>query len=130
MPESSITNPEPETPRRRRGGQKGNTNALKHGFYTSHFNTKELSSLKNLDSAGLKDEILMIRLFTRRLIEQSGPGLSFQDQYDALRILCLACYTITRMLKVQHLINKDGGSELDRSIDAALLQLAQEWNLH
>ena len=40
-------------PKRRRGGQSGNTNALKHGFYSSHFRRSDLKDLENCEFSDL-----------------------------------------------------------------------------
>ena len=40
-------------PKRRRGGQSGNTNVLKHSFYSSHFRRSDLKDLDNCEFSDL-----------------------------------------------------------------------------
>ena len=47
-------------PKRKRGGQPCNTNALKHGFYSHRFNNLELADLGTALSDGLTDEIALL----------------------------------------------------------------------
>ncbi len=53
--------------RRKRGGQTGNLNALKHGFYSKHFKRSELDDLEEIGD--LQEEIQMMRVVIRRLLE-------------------------------------------------------------
>jgi hypothetical protein len=52
---------------RRPGGQPGNRNALKHGFYSKLFKPGELDDLNAVLADGLTDEIAMLRVVVRRL---------------------------------------------------------------
>ena len=53
----------PPSPRRP-GGQLGNINALKHGFYTRRIHKRDLSGVENTNIKGLAEEIALIRIFT------------------------------------------------------------------
>jgi hypothetical protein len=44
-------------PKRSRGAQPGNTNALKHGFYSKRFSQLELTDLETALGDGLGDEV-------------------------------------------------------------------------
>ena len=62
--------------RRKRGGQPGNTNALKHGFYTKNFSLAECQGLEATKEIVLADEITLLRVLIRRFSDQileSGP---------------------------------------------------------
>ncbi|MDY6874320.1 MAG: hypothetical protein SVR81_10205, partial [Chloroflexota bacterium] len=48
--------------RRKRGGQPGNTNALKHGFYTKNFSLAERRGLEATKVIVLADEITLLRV--------------------------------------------------------------------
>ena len=54
---------------RHRGGQPGNLNALKHGFYSKTFRKIETEDLECMGGEGLEDEIEMMRIMTRRFLE-------------------------------------------------------------
>ena len=51
----------------KRGAPYGNTNALKHGFYSKHFRDLETSDLEATAFEGLADEVIMLRLVLLRL---------------------------------------------------------------
>ncbi len=89
MPTSSLT------PHRRPGAPLGNTNALKHGFYGRRKKIRSLSSVETTDLKSLVDEIAIIRVFTRKLVESCDPSGNFNELADTLRILCLASSAIT-----------------------------------
>ena len=52
---------------RKRGGQPGNTNALKHGFYADVFNETEIEEIAYVRE-GLVDEINLLRVALKRLL--------------------------------------------------------------
>jgi hypothetical protein len=66
--------------RRRAGAPPGNTNALKHGFYTRRFKRAHLAGVESTDSSGLIEEIALIRVITRRLVESIDLD---GDPYDS-----------------------------------------------
>ena len=47
---------------RKRGGQPGNSNAWKHGFYSRSFTKLEAKDLKVVTSLDLTNEIIMLRV--------------------------------------------------------------------
>jgi hypothetical protein len=114
LPTSSI--------KRTRGAPKGNFNALKHGFYTRRLRKRELSGVESTDTSGLIEEIALIRVFTRRLLESIGPESDAYDLAEFLRALCLASSTITRVVKTQFLIAQ-AGPGMDDEISAAIKQV-------
>jgi hypothetical protein len=110
------------SPKRPRGAPRGNTNAFKHGFYTRRLKKNDLNGVESTDTSGLVEEIALIRVFTRRLLESSLNNASFYDLAETLRILCLASSTITRVIKTQYLLSmSDTG--LDDEIAAAIHQI-------
>ena len=110
------------SPKRPRGAPRGNTNAFKHGFYTRRLKKNDLNGVESTNTSGLVEEIALIRVFTRRLLESSLTNASFYDLAETLRILCLASSTITRVIKTQYLLTmSDTG--LDEEITAAIHQI-------
>ncbi len=59
----------PGEPRRKRGAQAGNTNAVKHGLYSRCFREQELADPGQITAAGLQGEIAMLRALMLRLFE-------------------------------------------------------------
>ena len=54
---------------RNRGGQPGNLNALKHGFYSKHFLKGEVLEVE--EAGNLQEEIKMMRVIIRRLLKMA-----------------------------------------------------------
>ena len=59
---------------RSRGGQPGNKNALKHGFYSTGFQPAECDDLEAMIDGGLTNEIAMLRVLARRLMERASDA--------------------------------------------------------
>ena len=92
--------PEKTRAKRKRGAQPGNRNALKHGFYASKFSQQELASLDTLQ-IGLVDEIILLRLMMRRVVEQAGAQESTLDEWSiTLQRLSLVANRLARLLKI------------------------------
>ena len=52
--------------RKKPGGQPGNTNAIKHGFYTKNFSLAERRGLQAANTVVLGDEIGLLRVLIRQ----------------------------------------------------------------
>ena len=89
--------------KKKRGGQPGNNNALKHGFYASRFTPTDRQDLEDYDFTGLVDEVILLRVYIRRIIEQSANLTKLEDSLTVLRALSIASTTITRLLRTQRL---------------------------
>jgi len=109
---------------RRPGAPTGNHNALKHGFYTRRLKKRDLTGVESTDASGLVEEIALIRIFTRRLVESCLPDADFYELADILRILCLASTTITRLTRTQYLL-----STSDTGFDDDLAEAIRQVNL-
>ena len=114
--------------KRRRGGQPGNTNSLKHGFYTRRFNQSDLAGVESIDYNGLMDEIAIIRLYARRLIELDDQSTDISQVANILRILCLASLTITRLVKTSQFLQLHANTEATQ-LHQALQELTGLLNL-
>jgi hypothetical protein len=101
---------------RRRGAPLGNSNALKHGFFSRQMKKSHLPTVESSDLKSLVDQIALIHVFTRRLAETCNPTANLNELVDTLRILCLASSTISRILRVNYLIS-GGETDLDREIE-------------
>jgi hypothetical protein len=87
---------------RKRGGQPGNRNARKHGFYSSKFPTSDRKALETTTNGSLNDEIDMLRLYIRLVISDSaGDDPAVKDRVAVLRALTQASTALTRLLKTQ-----------------------------
>ena len=127
--------------KRKPGGQPGNINALKHGFYSRRFTASEAEDLEARLSEGINDEIAMMRVFVRRLFDASSDkgaegGRRPTDQRDqdleklmaTINTLGMAAIRIGSLLKLQHML---GTKESDTAsvISQALTDIAKELKL-
>ena len=111
------------SPHRRGGAPLGNTNALKHGFYSSRFRKSELADLEATSFNALRDEIAMLRVCIRRMMEWSGSIDNFPDAISFMRVMALATASLSRLVRTQESI---GGSEMETAMQKAILEVAQE----
>ena len=115
MPETPTPLPRPRRPgaqtgcrpgaqsgcRRARGGQPGNTNALKHSFYARHLPLEDTAGLDDLPLDTLADEITLLRILIRRVAEKSAAGQSLEKSVEHLRVVGLAMHSLTRLMRTQ-----------------------------
>ena len=114
----------PPSPPRRRGGQPGNTNSLKHGFYTRQFHPREIKDLEAHSFSGLEDEITMQRVIIRRLLDLYPQVATLEDSVNILRVLSLASLSLTRLMRVQHLLSGGKSGTTDMITEQIALALA------
>ena len=124
-------NSEQNRAKRKPGGQPGNWNAFKHGFYSRRFKPMEVSDLETVLAEGLDDEISLLRVIIRRVFEFANDN----EQQDlstwmvALNTLGAASTRLGGLLRTQQLIS--GGSEdLVSTLSQALGQVAHEIGFH
>ena len=111
---------------RKRGGQPGNTNSLKHGYYSTRFSLADLTDLENHSFSGLQDEITLLRVFTRRVVELSTDLENLPEAVSLLRVLSMAMISLSRLMRTHHLLGGDRGDEISLALDQALKQLSTE----
>ena len=114
---------------RRRGGQPGNTNALKHGFYSRAFKSGELADLDAILAEGLQDEIAMLRLTTRRVIEFINEFETPKEAVATLGALGLAATRLAGLMRTQKIL---AGQEQNTSaaLSQALGEVVKELGIH
>jgi hypothetical protein len=112
------------SPKRRRGGQPGNCNAVKHGFYSTHFRKVDVAALEHCQFSGLADEIGLLRLYIRRVVQMGAEHNDFYETLNLLRLLCMAAATLTRLVKTQRLLA--GEDDVSLAIRQAIEQVHQE----
>jgi uncharacterized protein YjcR len=113
------------TSAKKRGGQPGNKNALKHGFYSEGFKPDEVDDLSALEGVDLSDEIKMLRVIMRRMFEQIGAEKSITDWAEALNALGAASTRLAGLLRTQKLI-AGSGSEVTDALSQALREVTSE----
>jgi hypothetical protein len=117
-----------ENNKRKRGGQPGNLNALKHGFYSRKFKLGETADLELIDKPGLENEINMLRVVSRRLFFLSGSCGEPQKLAGILRTLGVTSDRLGNLMKIQHLLT-GGNNDVEEALKQALSEIKDEWNL-
>lgn len=107
------------SPPRRPGAPLGNTNALKHGFYSRRFRKSELTDLEAASFTGLSEEIAMLRVCIRRVIEWGRHIESFPDALSFLRVISLATASLSRLVHTQKALTSTDANQV-------LLQAVEE----
>jgi len=112
---------------RKPGGQPGNWNAFKHGFYSRRYKPLELGDLEMLTVDGLEDEIDLLRVIIRRVFEFASDC---QDQdlptwSAALNTLGAAASRLAGLMRTQQIISGGAGGAVD-AISEALGEIAHE----
>jgi hypothetical protein len=98
--------PDLPAPKRPRGAQPGNANAIKQGFYARQFRRAEIKDLQNLKTVELSDEISMLRVFMRRIVEKSNPDAPISEDIEILRVLSVAALSLSRLIRSQLVVTQ------------------------
>lgn len=94
--------------KRKRGGQVGNRNAVKHGFYSEQFKEAERLILSQVENIDLSSEIELLRVEIRRYLEAETQALNkidYEARLMSLRTVSLAVASLTRMVRMQIILN-------------------------
>lgn len=88
-------------PARSRGGQRGNTNALKHGFYSSRFSPAQLGAVARMSEMDVGPEIDLITVFIGRFLDSQAkhPPTSREQRLEDLRAITLAAKEKGRLVR-------------------------------
>ena len=116
------------TTTRKRGGQPGNTNALKHGFYAQYFSPGEDDDLGVYSGEGLADEINLLRVLIRRFASQiqASEGVALSDAAYHLSVISEALARLGSMLRTNHMLGNPGSSGLPRALERCIEQVWEE----
>jgi hypothetical protein len=110
----------PQKPRqRKRGGQPGNVNALKHGRYSRRLSEPSAE-------ADLEEEIILLRTLVRRISEMAeGPDVELAALLKALNVIGATIDRLARLLKVQKEFGETGING-EAAIIQAISEVARE----
>ena len=111
--------------RRKKGAQPGNLNALKHGFYSRQFQERELMDLEEIDAEGLENEIAMLRVMMRRLMERINHCEDLEQLNAVVGTLGMASSRLASMLRTESFLGKKQGldDEISRGSREAAIDL-------
>ena len=110
--------------RRKRGGQPGNLNALKHGFYSKHFKKSELKDLEKIGD--LQEEIQLMRVVIKRLLRAARKTKKVEELSNLLNTLGLAATRVAGLMKAKKFLGGDENG-LENTIEEALNDVLKEW---
>ena len=118
--------------RRKPGGQPGNTNALKHGFYTKYFSLTERRGLQAAEGVILRDEIDLLRVLIRRFSEQiqASQAVSLYESAQFLAVISEAMSRLASLLRTDHMLGGPETNALSASLDCVLKELSEELGLN
>jgi hypothetical protein len=122
-----MENKKNSSTKRTRGAQPGNSNAVKHGFYSRNFKHLETSDLEVALLNGLDDEIAMLRVVIRRVFDYThAEKQNLNTWTTGLETLGAACTRLAHLLRTQKLL---GGQESDMSsaLSQALKEVTKEF---
>jgi hypothetical protein len=115
-------------PARKRGGQPGNTNAFKHGFYTSSFSLAERRGLQATKNLVLGDEIDLLRVLIRRFADQilSSQASAPTEAAQHLVVISEAMLRLASLLRTDHTLGGAASSTFFQQLNLVLAEMAEE----
>ena len=141
--------PDPASePKRKRGGQPGNKNALKHGFFARSTPEQEPEIIHPSDSAaperlpvlsippvadqdtlnGIRRLIDLIQDYINFALEFAYKAKTLQEANDFLRTISFAGSTLARLIKLETALY-GANNDFQRSLNIALDQVKDELHL-
>ena len=112
------------SPKKRSGGQPGNSNAWKHGFYARAFTPAEKALLQGGEADQLRHEETLIRLLilrTWRSLRTVRSTLTYQEYLFTNRSICYAVYVIARLQRARRRLFGDQ-TDLEKDIQLGIEQ--------
>ena len=108
---------------RRRGGQPGNQNAVKHGLYSKRFSPEEIEGLSGMQD-GLKDEIEANRVILSRILGYLEgldlTKLDIEDYVALMNLISKNTATTSRLLQIDKALTDAQNVGLGAQLLAAL----------
>jgi hypothetical protein len=102
--------------KKKRGGQKGNQNALKHGFYSKVVTSAQKRELAiAIDVKGIDEEIALMRVKIRSVLEKDPENI---------KLIMAATTTLAGLLKANLELNKNQKKSVAASIGKVIQELA------
>lgn len=112
----------------KRGGQPGNTNALKHGFYSGKFTPLELTDLETALGDGLGDEIALLRVMIRRFSEaiNNEDNLDLDEASKHLTTVGSSMVRLSGLLTADRVLSGSDDSAVMRAIQSAVSEFTED----
>ena len=101
---------------KRKGGQEGNQNAMRHGFYSKALDEAEWLDFELAEEVdGIDDEIALLRVKIKTLIEKDPENIS---------LIMQATSALARLVKIRFNITKEQRKGLREAIGNVLKDVA------
>jgi hypothetical protein len=106
---------------RRRGGQPGNQNARKHGYYSNALTGSAKTNLNQASEViGLNDEIALLRARLKSIL-QTDP--------DNFHLISEAASTLARLMRTNHKLGFNNVERIERARLKVLCELGPQFGL-
>lgn len=113
---------------RKRGGQPGNKNALRHGFYSRHF-TLEENVLLDGQRPDFTDEISLARVFADRITKALQSDFDpTEENLKKVHTLMIILASIANGLRSNSFINGTN-RDVDAAIIDAVISQSSKWDM-
>jgi len=111
---------------RKKGGQPGNTNALRHGYHSHRFKPTQLADLEVQFGEGLSNEIFAVKVAISDLIIMSGKhDKTKSDLVGTLDTLSGASIRLATLLRTQDAL-KNRTSDILSALNVGLTEVLDE----
>jgi hypothetical protein len=107
---------------RKRGGQLGNQNALRHGFYAANLGQISPRQYDETEMRNLLGQAAMLKDYMYKLYTKNADSTDSNTIIESLRALSLAGVSIARVLQAHNDLRLYG-SKTDSSLDQLLSSL-------
>jgi len=89
----------PQPPKRKPGGQPGNQNALKHGYYSRLFKGREDEIFSALSLEEIQEEIELTRINNRRILQamSDDPDITYDQVLAGVRAISMGTALIASL---------------------------------
>lgn len=117
---------------RQRGGQPGNVNALKHGFYSARFRQGEIEDLASLAINDLSSEITVNRVQIRRVLDKADQELEDQSLVQSINVLYalgMASARVASLIRTQSLLHGSASDDFSNAATLALAAFMEDHNI-
>ena len=120
-----MSNDQPPTSRKR-GAQPGNTNALRHGFYSRYLHQLELDDLDQIVSEDMDGEIALVRSLIRRTVEFSEGVDSLEQAIKLLNSIGMNAQHLSAIIYKRHMLAGNADTRVADAFNDVLERLRKE----
>ena len=112
--------------KRLRGAQPGNTNALRHGFYSRYLHQLELDDLDQIVIEDMDSEIALVRSLIRRTAEFSEGVDSLEQAIKLLNSIGMNAQHLSAIIYKRHMLAGNADTRVADAFNDVLERLRKE----